>query len=239
MNVAIIPAAGTGQRMGATRHDQTSREHLPKQFRLLAGTPVIVHTLRRFEESQTIEQVFVAAAPASAQMLLELAHKHGLSKLSRVVAGGASRAESVWRALQAIRPMTANVVAVHDAVRPFVTADEIDRTVQAASEHGAAILAAPVVDTIKECVGDSVSATLARDKLRRALTPQCFRYDILRSAYEKFFASGEAVDSATDDSQIVERTGVRVSIIEGDARNIKLTLPQDFSLGEILIKQFD
>lgn len=234
MNIAIIPAAGAGQRMGTTRHDE-----LPKQFRSLAGTPVIVHTLRRFEESRTIEQVIVAAAPQSAQMLLELAHKHGLRKLSRVVVGGSSRAESVWRAVQAVRAATANVIAVHDAVRPFVTADEIDRTVLAADKHGAAILSAPVIDTIKECDGGFASFTLARHKLRRALTPQCFRYNILRAAYEKLLASNEAIDSVTDDSQVVERTGVRVAIIDGDARNIKLTMPQDFSLGEILIKQFD
>jgi 2-C-methyl-D-erythritol 4-phosphate cytidylyltransferase len=123
---------------------------------------------------------------------------------------------------------------VHDGVRPFVTPDEIERTVRAAQESGAAVLAAPPVDTIKEVENGTVVRTLKRERLMRALTPQCFRYDLIRRAFEQV---PEVVVGATDDSSLVEALGVRVSIVEGDARNIKITRPEDIALGEILLKQ--
>jgi 2-C-methyl-D-erythritol 4-phosphate cytidylyltransferase len=126
------------------------------------------------------------------------------------------------------------VVAVHDGVRPFVTVEEIERTVRAAQNAGAAILTAPVVDTIKKVEAGQVLMTLERDGLRRALTPQCFRYELLRRAYEQ---SEDVVNSATDDSSLVERLGVPVAIVEGDARNIKITRPEDIALGEIILKE--
>ena len=140
MNIAIIAAAGAGTRMAS---DQ------PKQFLLLAGRPVIFHTLQVFEECDSIDEVIVVLPAAESAGFLSLAGKYGVRKLARVVPGGATRADSVKRGLMAIRSATAQIVAVHDGVRPFVTADEISRTVAAAKSDGAAIQVAPVTDTIK------------------------------------------------------------------------------------------
>ncbi|HEV2914599.1 MAG TPA: 2-C-methyl-D-erythritol 4-phosphate cytidylyltransferase [Pyrinomonadaceae bacterium] len=228
MNVAIIAAAGRGERVGGER---------AKQFLELDGTPIIIHTLRRFEQCAAIQEIFVVLPASETASFLTLASRYRLRKLTRVVAGGASRAESVWRGLQAVRAATAEIVAVHDGVRPFVTPEEISRTVEAAVECGAAILAAPATDTIKEVEGERVLRTFARARLRHALTPQCFRYALLRRAYEE--AGEQLLSSAdlTDDSALVERLGVSVAAVEGDARNIKITRPSDLALAEIFLKQ--
>ena len=224
MNVAIIAAAGQGTRAGGGR---------AKQFREISGTPIIIHTLRRFEQCSSIGEVTVVVPAGGQSELLALAARHGLRKLTRVVAGGPTRTESIWRGLQTVRAATARVVAVHDGVRPFVTPEEIDRAVEEAGRSGAAILAAPVVDTIKEVEGGRVARTPERGRLWRALTPQCFRYDLLRRAYERALAEGA---EATDDSALVERLGAEVSIVEGDARNIKITTAQDFALAEVIVQ---
>jgi CTP:molybdopterin cytidylyltransferase MocA len=131
MNIAIIAAAGAGTRMASDR---------PKQFLLLAGTPVIIHTLKVFEQCESINEVIVVLPAAESAGFLSLAAKYGLRKVSRVVPGGVTRADSVKRGLLAIRAATAEIVAVHDGVRPFVTVEEIDATVAAAHADGAAQL---------------------------------------------------------------------------------------------------
>jgi 2-C-methyl-D-erythritol 4-phosphate cytidylyltransferase len=151
------------------------------------------------------------------------------------VPGGATRAESVWRGLQSVRAAIARIIAVHDGVRPFVAPDEIAETVRAAEESGAAILAAPATDTIKEVKGGLVQRTLARSSVRHALTPQCFRYELLRRAYEQ---AGELSADMTDDSALVERLGVQVSVVEGHPRNIKITRPADIALAEVILRDF-
>ena len=130
----------------------------------------------------------------------------------------------------------ADVVAVHDGVRPLVTPDEIDEVVQAASESGAAILVAQVSDTIKDVRSNRVINTLPRVNLRRALTPQCFRFDVLRSAYEQLERLEASAIEVTDDSFLVERLGIRVATIEGSARNIKITKDEDLAFAEILLR---
>ena len=230
MNVAIIAAGGRGARMGGGGR-------APKQFLEIAGTPVVVHTLRRFEACATIAEVVVVVPRSEVQAFLELAEKFGLRKPARVVAGGETRTESVWRGLKDLRSEDVGVVAVHDAVRPLVTPEEIDATVRAAEATGAAILAARAVDTVKESDGGEparVARTLDRSRLWHAQTPQCFRYELLRRAYESARASGV---EATDDSSLVERLGAPVQIVEGGARNIKITTPQDLALAEMLLKE--
>jgi 2-C-methyl-D-erythritol 4-phosphate cytidylyltransferase len=224
MNIAIIAAAGQGARMAGKR---------PKQFLELAGTPILFHTLKPFEECDSIQEIIVVLPAEQAAGFLSHAGKVGLRKLSRVVAGGSTRAESVSRGLLAIRAATAEIVAVHDGVRPFVTPDEIARTVAAAKESGAAILVARVNETVKQIEAGSVVTTLDRSVLRRALTPQCFRYDLLRRAYESVDVHDPAL---TDDSLLVERTGVKVAIVEGSSRNIKITTPEDLIVAAGLLK---
>jgi 2-C-methyl-D-erythritol 4-phosphate cytidylyltransferase len=227
MNVAIVVAAGQGTRAGGAR---------AKQFRELAGVPVIVHTLRRFAESATIDNCIVVVPPTEMDNFLAIAEQFRLRQVARVVAGGATRTESVARGLAAVPANVTEIVAVHDGVRPFVTATEIDRTVAAAAKTGAAVLVAPVVDTIKEVTGGQITRTLNRATLYRALTPQCFRYDLLQRAYEH--ARNNELE-ATDDSALVEQLGVAVTAVAGDARNIKLTRPADFALAEILAREFE
>lgn len=174
-------------------------------------------------------------AEESATFLAQ-AGKYGLRKLARVVPGGATRADSVKRGLMAVRPATAEIVAVHDGVRPFVTVAEIADTVEAARVDGAAILATPVTDTIKLVEGRSLVKTLNRQDLRHALTPQCFRYELLRRAYEQTDVNDP---SLTDESALVERLGHKVTIVEGSARNIKITTPRDLLIAAALLGSFD
>jgi 2-C-methyl-D-erythritol 4-phosphate cytidylyltransferase len=224
MNSAIIAAAGSGSRMASDR---------PKQFLLLAGIPIIFHTLKAFEQCDSIHETIVVLPAESSAEFLEGATKFGLKKVSRVVPGGATRADSVKRGLGAVRAATAGIVAVHDGVRPFVTADEIDRTIAAANERGAAILVAPATDTLKMVAEASVVQTLDRREVRHALTPQCFRYELLMRAY----AQADVRDpTLTDDSLLVERLGVRVAVVEGSTRNIKITTADDLVLAESVLK---
>src|SRR4030095_5692333 len=141
MNSAIIVAAGSGSRMASDR---------PKQFLLLAGIPLIFHTLRPFEQCDSIDETIVVLPSESAAEFLDSAARFGIKKVTRVVPGGATRAESVKRGLTAIRAASAGIVAVHDGVRPFVSSEEISDTIAAADRHGAAVLVAPATDTIKQ-----------------------------------------------------------------------------------------
>jgi 2-C-methyl-D-erythritol 4-phosphate cytidylyltransferase len=223
MNIAIIAAAGAGTRMASDR---------PKQFLLLAGTPVIIHTLKVFEQCESIQEVIVVLPAAESAGFLSLAAKFGLRKVSRVVPGGVTRADSVKRGLLAIRAATAEIVAVHDGVRPFVTAEEIDAVVAAAQADGAAILVAPVTDTIKQVSDGRVVRSLDRGELRRALTPQCFRYELLREAYQ----TADVTDpSVTDESVLVEKLGYPISVINGNPRNIKITTVEDLAIAEAML----
>ena len=223
MNIAIIAAAGAGTRMASGR---------PKQFLLLAGTPVIIHTLKVFEQCESINEVILVLPAAESAGFLSLAGKFGLRKVARVVPGGMTRADSVKRGLMAIRAATAEIVAVHDGVRPFVTVEEIDAVVAAAQTGGAAILVAPVTDTIKQIDDGRVVKTLDRSGLRRALTPQCFRYELLRDAYQ---AADVTDPSVTDESVLVEKLGVPVSFVEGSPRNIKVTTAEDLLIAEAIL----
>ena len=224
MNIAIIAAAGAGTRMASDR---------PKQFLQLAGTPVIIHTLKVFEQCESINEVILVLPAAESAGFLSLAAKFGLRKMARVVPGGVTRADSVKRGLMAIRAATAEIVAVHDGVRPFVTAEEIDAVVAAAQTDGAAILVAPVTDTIKQVSDRRIVQTLDRGELRRALTPQCFRYELLRDAYQQADVNDP---SLTDESALVEQLGHAVSIVEGSARNIKITTLEDLAIAEAILK---
>jgi len=225
MNTAIIAAAGAGTRMASDR---------PKQFLQLAGRPLIFHTLQPFEACENIHEVIVVLPAEESAGFLSLVGKYGLRKVTRVVPGGATRADSVKRGLMAIRSATAEIVVVHDGVRPFVTVEEIESTIAAAKTDGAAILVAPVTDTVKQVCGERVVGTLDRLELRRALTPQSFQYELLREAYQQADVNDP---SLTDESALVERLGRPVTIVAGSARNIKITTPGDLVVAEALLKQ--
>lgn len=224
MNVAIIAAAGQGTRMGGKR---------AKQFLELAGTPIIMHTLKSFEQCDIIQEIIVVLPEQDVAGFFSLRNEYGLRKLRKIVPGGATRAESVLRGLEAVSPTAVEIVTVHDGIRPFVTSEEITQTVRTAQEKGAAILVAPETDTVKEVEDGAVLRTLRRESLRRALTPQCFRYDLLRRAYQEVDVWDPEL---TDESSLVERLGVSVAIVEGSSRNIKLTRPEDLLIAEALLK---
>jgi 2-C-methyl-D-erythritol 4-phosphate cytidylyltransferase len=226
MNLAIIAAAGQGTRMAGNR---------PKQFLELAGVPIIIHTLKAFEHCEAIQEIIVVLSAEEIPGFLSLADKHGTAKLGGVVPGGSSRAESVLNGLLVAGEKSPEIVAVHDGVRPFVTPDEISRTVAAAQVDGAAIMVSPPVDTMKEVRDGAVIRTISRNELRNALTPQCFRYKLLRRAYEAVDVSDPDL---TDESTLVERLGVRIAIVEGSARNIKITRPEDIAIAEAVLKNW-
>jgi len=223
MNVAIIVAAGRGMRMGGD---------VPKQFQMLAGVPLIVHTLQRFDASEAIHASTLVVPEEWCARASAFSEMHGISKLTNIVAGGATRSESVWLALQSLDAGRTGIVAVHDGARPFVTPADINRVVRHAQQTGAAILTTAATDTIKEVADGHVIRTLTRESLRHALTPQCFRYELLRRAY----AEAQDLRDATDDSALVERLGAQVSALDGDAGNIKITRPEDWTLAERIVE---
>ena len=228
MNVAIVVAGGKGTRFGGNR---------PKQFLQLNAIPIIVHTLRQFERSQQIGTVIVALLREEMAAFQSWQDKFELKKVTRVVAGGRTRAQSVQNGLAVIEE--AEVVAVHDGVRPLVTPDEIDQVVIAAAANGAAVLVAHVGDTIKEIENNRIARTVPRDRLRRALTPQCFRLDVLKRAYEGLAEIEASGIEVTDDSFLVERLGVNIVTVPGSPRNIKITTQEDLAIAETLMKISD
>ena len=224
MNVAIVVAAGKGTRLGGVR---------PKQFLELRGVPVIIHTLQQFERCKEINEVITVLPAEDTAGFESLTKQFALTKAGRAVAGGATRAQSVRNGLNAISE--ADVVAVHDGVRPFVTPDEIDQVVVAARQNGAAVLTAPVADTIKRVQDGQIVETVPRAGLRRALTPQCFPFAILKRAYEQLDELEASGLEITDESFLVERLGIAVVAVDGSAHNIKITNEEDLALAEAML----
>jgi len=225
MNVAIVVAAGKGTRFGGER---------PKQFLELGGVPIIIHALRQFELSKEIDKVVTVLPAEDVAGFKSVLQTFALLKVKRVIAGGATRAQSVRNGLNEIDG--AEIVAVHDGVRPFVSPDEIDLVVTAAKKTGAAILTTTISDTVKEIQDERIVRTVDRAQLRHALTPQCFGLEILKRAYESVADLERSGVEITDDSFLVERLGVKVLAVEGSARNIKITNQDDLALAELLFR---
>lgn len=220
MKSVIIVAAGSGTRFGSD---------IPKQFHILGGKPLIAHTISRFEECRSIDEIVVVCASNQINAVETIVKDHRSAKVKRVVAGGSTRAESVKDGFASVNE-NASIVAVHDGVRPFVTPNEIDAVLEKADETGAACLVGSVVDTIKEIDDEKIVRTIDRNSLRRALTPQAFRYSILQEAL-----SGALGENVTDECSLVERLGLPIAFIEGSARNIKITTPDDILIAEIFL----
>jgi 2-C-methyl-D-erythritol 4-phosphate cytidylyltransferase len=216
---AVIPAGGTGLRMGGD---------VRKQYLELAGEPMLLRTLRTFREHPSVEWVIVALPPADV---------HGppfrLPDDVVVVPGGAGRGDSVRAGLAAV-PEAADVVLVHDAARPLVTRAVVDRVLAAVGGGVGAIAAVPVADTLKRVDGSrTITGTVERERLWRAQTPQGFPRAALVDAYRRAAEEGVA---ATDDAALVERYGGRVVVVEGDERNLKVTRPEDLRVAEALLE---
>jgi len=222
----VIPAAGKGTRMNTVES---------KQFLDLAGKPVIVHTLERFQFSDDVDVIIPVTDGANIERLHRVVQAFSLSKVKDVVLGGAMRQDSVWQGLLALEPHQVDVVIVHDAVRPFINQSIIHSSLSAAIEVGAAIVAVHPKDTIKYSEDNRfVRQTLDRDTLWLIQTPQVFRYSLLREAYKNAF---ENQFYGTDDARLVERLDARVRIIEGTYENIKITTPEDLEIARWLVQK--
>jgi len=213
----VIPASGVGARFGA---------EVPKQFCELDGVPILKHTIEKFDSLDMVDEIVVAVPPGYRQAVID----YGFAKVSHVIEGGASRAHSVYLALQTLTPfmsMGMGTVLIHDGVRPFVS-DDIVRAVAAAVEkHGAAVACVPVTDTIKQAdENGKIEATPDRSKLWSAQTPQGFTYDIILKSYQQAEKDG-MLGLATDDSTLVERMGLPVFVVPSDSENLKITTPHD------------
>jgi 2-C-methyl-D-erythritol 4-phosphate cytidylyltransferase len=228
---AIVPAAGLGTRMGAGT---------PKQFLELDGMPLVIYTLRRLSACAAITDFFISTRADEIVALQDKVGKSGIGRPARVVHGGDSRQQSVANALAQVDPTT-EIVLVHDAVRPFVTPEQIDRVIAEARKRGAAILGIPAIDTVKEVKRASlpedvalISATIPRERIVLAQTPQAFSYAILRDAFKK--AQQDDV-TASDESALVERMGHEVFVVLGSERNLKITRPADMDLAHFYLEQ--
>ncbi len=222
--LAIIPAAGVGVRMGSGT---------PKQFLSLDGVPIFVHTLRKFAASDAIDQIFLCLRPEGMDRARKDVDRERFRKEVRLVAGGATRQETVARAL-AESPPDAEVIVVHDAVRPFIELDVIQRVVEAARKNGAAILGIPSVDSVKQVERQTILGTIPRERIVLAQTPQAFRAKLLREAFASAAADGF---HGNDESSLVERLGHSVTVLMGSDRNIKITKPSDLPLARLFIAQ--
>jgi 2-C-methyl-D-erythritol 4-phosphate cytidylyltransferase len=211
--VVLVPAGGSGTRLG---------RRTPKQFLRLGGATILTATLTHFARHPAVRAIVVAAPAAHLARTRRLVGRAGRRPVT-VVAGGATRQESVWQALQAA-PADLEIVLVHDAVRPFIDRRLIDAVIAAAAEHGAAICALPIAETVKRVRAGTVQATLDRSELWAVQTPQGFRAALLREAHEKALRDGV---TGTDDAMLVERLGHPVRVVAGLAGNVKITTPQD------------
>lgn len=222
--LAIIPAAGMGVRMGGGT---------PKQFLSLEGVPIFVHTLRKFTAVSVIDEIFLALRAEDMERAQRDIDREHFTKPVRLVCGGATRQETVARALAEASPAT-ELVVVHDAVRPFIEIEMIERVIDAARKEGAAILGIPSVDTVKQVERQTILGTIPRERIVLAQTPQAFRFNIIQEALARSAADGF---NGTDEASLVERLGHTVKVLMGSDRNIKITKPSDLPLARLYIAQ--
>lgn len=224
--VAIIPAGGAGRRMAGA---------VPKQYLLLDGLPIFIHTLKLFQSSPHIDEIVLVAPSRDVSHLQEMiGEKYRLPKVSRVLAGGEERQDSVRNGLQTVG-VEHDIVVIHDAVRPFITVELIQRAVEGAATWRAVALGVPARDTVKRVGRDElVGETLNRDEIWLAQTPQAFERQVIKQAYEKAYADRFI---GTDDASLVERIGVNVKMILGSPDNIKITTQDDLLIGEALLER--
>ena len=238
--VVIIPAAGLGTRM-ASAGVKGKKPAPTKQFTELAGTPILIRTLRKFVASPEVSAIYVALRGNESggfRARLEKEARDILQKTVHLVEGGEHRQHSVANAMSSVSAADDDIVLVHDAVRPFVTEEIIHDVIQAAQKYGAAIAGLPAVDTVKQVErtsdGALITATLPRERVVLAQTPQGFRYAVLKKAFDEAAADGFV---GTDEAALVERSGHAVAVVMGSTRNIKITAPADMDLAEFFLRR--
>ena len=217
---AVIVAAGSASRM----------EGIDKVMAPLKGDPIIVHTVRAFQECDAVKEIVIVTREDLIVPVSDLCH--GFDKVRAVVAGGKSRQESVYLGMNALSEKC-RLAAIQDGARPLVTWQLIDRVIRAANSYHAAVPVIPVKDTIKVCNPGLVVSTPDRKTLRAVQTPQVFDFDLLRGALKKAFEDGAEI---TDDCSAVERLGMSVKTVDGDEENLKVTTPIDLKIAELLLE---
>ena len=223
MLTAIIVAGGSSQRMG-----------FDKLFAPIDGRPVLAHSIAAFEQTESVTDIILVGRAERLSDLEAMVRSEGFQKVSSVIAGGARRQDSVRHGLERVGA-AAEFVAVHDAARPLVRPELIERIFQAARTHGGAACAAPVIDTLKRTDdGRVVTGGVERENLFAVQTPQIFRRDLLVKAYDAVFAAEEEV---TDEISAVERIGGKVVLVPNENANFKITYPADLPLAEIIFRQ--
>jgi len=235
--VVIIPAAGLGTRMAAA---PGAKPAASKQFNELGGTPILVHTLRKFAASPDVTEIYLALRKneiASFRSRLEKDFKDIFKKPVQFVEGGEHRQDSVANAMAAVSAAPDDIILVHDAVRPFITQEIIQEVIHAVQKYGAAIAGLPAVDTVKQVErtadGAVITATMPRERVVMAQTPQGFRYGLLKKAFDEASKDGFV---GTDEASLVERSGHEVAVVMGSPRNIKITTPADMELAEFYLQ---
>ncbi|MDQ0999911.1 2-C-methyl-D-erythritol 4-phosphate cytidylyltransferase [Neobacillus niacini] len=217
----IIPAAGQGKRMGAGKN---------KLLLELNNIPVLIHTLKVFDEDELCNGIILAVNPLDTAEFKSLLNKYKVKKVLDLVPGGKERQDSIYNALKTVK--NDGIILVHDAARPFILKEHIHRLLVTAQETGAAIIGVPAKDTMKTVRDDMVMATVERSSLWAVQTPQAFRFSVLFKAYEQ--AEKENF-IGTDDSSLVERISHPVTMVEGDYDNIKLTTKEDLFFAEAIV----
>lgn len=221
---ALIPAAGTGRRMGASGN---------KQYLELGDRPILAHTLDRLAALKGIDALHVIAPDAERAFCRDqVVTRCALAKVQSVIAGGAERQDSVRNGLAACGAADDDLILIHDGVRPFFPAAQIAPLLAAAAVAGAAVLAIPAQDTIKEVADGHVVRTLERNRLWQVQTPQAFRFAVINEAHRRALEAGYA---GTDDAALVEWCGWPVAVIPGSPINFKLTTPTDLALARALL----
>ena len=222
---AVIVAAGKGKRMGPD---------ISKQFLPLCGKEILTHTVEVFEEADRIRDIVLVTGTDSLQDVQDMVREYGWQKVISVVAGGKERQDSVWNGLQAISEDT-EIVLIHDGVRPFVTEEILDLSIETAVEMGGCAAGVPAKDTIKVCNSENIAVdTPDRSTLWQIQTPQTFRKELIVKAYEQAKAEGFL---GTDDASLAENSGYSVKVIMGSYRNIKITTKEDLLIGEAFLKE--
>jgi 2-C-methyl-D-erythritol 4-phosphate cytidylyltransferase len=231
--VVIIPAAGLGTRMSSAASSLKSKS---KQFFELQGTPILVHTLRKFAACKEVDEIVVALRKNETAGFQKQIEQEKFAKPLRIVEGGEHRQNSVSNALAAIKAADDDIVLVHDAVRPFVDQETIVNVIEAVKKYEAAIAGVPAVDTVKQvdrtADGAVVIATVPREKMVLAQTPQGFRFGPLKKAFDEANADGFM---GTDEASLIERAGGAVHVVMGSVRNMKITTPADLEVAEFFL----
>ena len=208
----------------------------PKQFLALDGVPILIHSLRAFAAVERVKAIYVAVRKTEMERVQGQVAEYGFADRVTVVEGGDTRQESVVHALEVLRAEPDDIVLVHDAVRPLIDTATIERTVDAVVEHGAAIVALPAVDTIKQVErtahGAIITSTIPREFIVQAQTPQGFRFGLLRKAMSDAVEDGFV---GTDEASVVERAGLPVAVVHGSQVNLKITQPGDIELAEFYL----